>query len=116
LQAIPAAANTIKEMLADQAAPSQQIDNLISRYLRVRDSSAIDRLEHELTAIFAGGVDHAADIVAGLEALRHTFRDTRVSQQQGARVVSDPPSRTRAVFRDQRKLRSTHRPGILVKT
>jgi hypothetical protein len=69
LQSIPTAANTIKAMLADQAAPSQQIDDLISRYLRVRDSSSIDKLEHELTAIFAGGVDHAADIVAGLESL-----------------------------------------------
>jgi len=99
LQSIPAAANTIKEMLVDQAAPSQQIDDLISRYLRVRDSSAIDKLEHELTAIFAGGVDHAARIVAGLEVLGHTR-----APQQETHVFKNPAgSRIRAAFQNNNR-------------
>ena len=114
MQSIPTAANTIKEMLADQAAPSQQIDDIISRYLQVRDSSSIDKLEHELMAIFAGGVDHAADIVAGLEALPRTLRDTPISPQQGARDVGNAPSRVRATFRDSRPRRFTGRIGTPV--
>jgi hypothetical protein len=118
LQTIPAAATTIKEEMlnVDQAASSQQIDDIISRYLRVRDSSAIDKLENELAAIFASGVDHAARVVAGLESLPRTVNDTRVSPQQGARVVSDSGSRIRAAFRDSRPRRFTGRTGPSVKT
>jgi len=117
LQAIPAAANTIREMLADQAAPSQQIDDIISRYLRVRDSSAIEQIENELAAIFASGVDHAGRVVADLESLPRTFRDTRVSPpQQGARDVGDSGSRIRAAIRESRPRRFAGRIGPPVKT
>jgi hypothetical protein len=110
LQAIPAAANAIKEMLdADQAASSQQIDDIISRYLQVRDSSAIEQIENELAAIFAGGVDHAARVVAGLELLPRTV-DIRVPPQQIARVVvGDSRSRIRVAFRDNRPRRFASR-------
>jgi len=117
LQTIPAAANTIKAILSvDQAASSQQIDDIISRYLRVRDSSAIDKLENELAAIFASGVDQAARVVASLESLPRTVNDMRVSPQQGARVVGDSGSRIRAAFRDSRPRRFTGRTGPSVKT
>jgi len=117
LQTIPAAANTIKETLnADQAASSQQIDDIISRYLRVRDSSAIEQIENELAAIFASGVDHAARVVADLESLPRTFRDTRVSPQQGARVVEDSGSRIRAAIQNNRPRRFAGRIGPPVKT
>jgi hypothetical protein len=117
LQTIPAAANTIKEKLnADQAASSQQIDDIISRYLRVRDSSSIDKLENELAAIFASGVDHAARVVAGLESLPRTVNDMCVSQQQGARIVGDSASRIRAAFRDSRPRRFADRIGPSLKT
>jgi hypothetical protein len=118
LQTIPAAATTIKEEMlnVDQAASSQQIDDIISRYLRVRDSSAIDKLENELAAIFASGVDHAARVVAGLESLPRTVNDARVSPQQGARVVSDSGSRIRAAFRNNRPPRFAGRIGPPVKT
>jgi hypothetical protein len=107
LQAIPAAATTIKEMLnADPAASSQAIDDVISRYLRVRGSSAIDKLEHELTAIFLGGVIHAVRIVTGLEAL---------GQKQETHVAKNPAgSRIRATFRDNRPRRFPGRIGAPV--
>jgi hypothetical protein len=117
LQTIPAAANTIKEKLsADQAASSQQIDDIISRYLRVRDSSAIDKLENELAAIFASGVDHAARVVADLESLPRTLHDPRVSPQPGARVVGDSGSRIRAAIRDNHPRRFAGRIGPPGKT
>jgi hypothetical protein len=116
LQTIPAAATTIKEKLnADQAISSQQIDDIISRYLRVRDSSAIEQIENELAAIFASGVHHAARVVAGLESLPRTVKvnDMRVSPQQGARVFAD--SRIRVAFRNNRPQRFTGRTGTPVK-
>jgi K+-transporting ATPase c subunit len=117
LQTIPAAANTIKAILsADQAASSQQIDDIISRYLRVRDSSAIEQIENELAAIFASGVDQAASVVADLESLPRILRDTRVSPQQGARVVGDSGSRLRAAIRNNRPSRFADRIGPSVKT
>lgn len=115
LQSIPDAGTAIKERLnADQAAPSQQIDDIISRYLRVRDSSAIEQVENELAAIFASGVDHAARVVAGLESLPRTV-DIRVSTQQGARVVADSRSRLREAIQDNRPRRFTNRVGVPVK-
>jgi hypothetical protein len=117
LQTIPAAANTIKAILSvDQAASSQQIDDIISRYLRVRDSSAIEQIENELAAIFASGVDHAARVVADLESLPRTLRDTRVSPQQGVGVVGDSGSRIRAAIRNNRPPRFASRIGPPLKT
>jgi hypothetical protein len=112
LQTIPTA---IKEMLAvDQAASSQQIDDIISRYLRVRDSASIDKLENELTAIFASGVDHAAHVVAGLELLPRTPNGMRAEQE--LRVFKNPAEpRIRAAFRNNRPQRFANRIGVPVK-
>ena len=116
MQTIPDATTAIKEKLnADQAASSQQIDDIISRYLRVRDSSAIDKLENELAAIFAGGVDHAARVVSGLESLPRTVNE-RVSPQQGARVFADSRLRIRVAIQNNRPPRFAGRIGPSVKT
>jgi hypothetical protein len=116
LRTIPAAANTFKETLnADQAASSQQIDDIISRYQRVRDSSAIEQIENELAAIFASGVDHAARVVADLESLPRTVNDMRVSPQQGVRVFADSRSGIRVAIRNNRPPRFAGRIGPPVK-
>jgi hypothetical protein len=117
LQTIPAAATAIKEMLAaDQAASSQQIDDIISRYLRVRDSAAVEPIENELAAIFASGVDHAARVVAGLELLPRTPNGMRASPQQEPRVFKNPAvPRIRAAFRNNRPQRFADRIGVPVK-
>lgn len=117
LQTIPAAATAIKEMFdADQAALSQQIDDIISRYLRVRDSATLEFIENELTAIFASGIDHAARVVAGLELLPRTPKGMRVSPQQESRVFRNPTGpRIRAAFPNNRPQRFTNRIGVPVK-
>jgi hypothetical protein len=112
LQTIPDATTAIKEKLnADQAASSQQIDDIISRYLRVRDSSVIEQIENELATIFASGVDQAARVVADLESLPRTMRATHVSPQQGVCIVGSSGSRLRAAIRNNRPSRFTNKVG-----
>jgi hypothetical protein len=114
LQTIPDATTAIKEKLnADQGAPSEQIDDIISRYLHVRDSASSEYIGNELAAMFADSVDRAARTVASLETLRRTLRDTRALQQR-AGVFVNLRARMRAAFRDNRLPCFAGRTGFLV--
>jgi hypothetical protein len=109
LQTIPAA---VKAMLnTGQETPAHHIDDLIVRYLRVRDSSSIDKLEYELTAIFAGGMAHAAHVVAGLEAMQSVSSHTRASQQE-VQARNDARPHTRARPGNSRQLGFITRAGV----
>jgi hypothetical protein len=111
LQTIPAA---VKAMLnTGQETPAHHIDDLIARYLRVRDSSSIDKLEYELTAVFADGMAHAARVVAGLEAMQSVSSHTRAQQEVQARNDSRP--HTRAWPGNSRQLGFITRAGVPVK-
>jgi hypothetical protein len=115
LQTIPDVTTAIKEKLnADQGAPSQQIDDIISRYLHVRDSASSEYIGNELAAMFADSVDRAARTVAGLESLRRTLRDTRALQQR-AGVFVNLRARMRPGFRDNCLPCFAGRTGFLVK-
>jgi hypothetical protein len=112
LQTIPAA---VKAMLnTDRETPAHHIDDLIVRYLRVRDSSSIDKLEYELTAVFAGGMAHAARVVAGLEAMQSVSSHTRASQQE-VQARNDSRPHTRARPGNSRQLGFIARAGVPVK-
>ena len=113
MQTIPTAATAIKEMLAaDQAASSQQIDDIISRYLRVRDSAAVEPIENELAAIFASGVDHAARVVAGLELLPRTLTGMGAYHRNKNRAFSEiPPGHASA-----RRFATTARSALLTES
>jgi class 3 adenylate cyclase len=112
LQTIPDATTAIKEKLnADQGAPSEQIDDIISRYLHVRDSASSEQIGNELTAVFADGLDRAARIVANLEASRRMLDETRSLQQQ-AHVFIDLRSRLHPAFRENRLPRFSSKAGV----
>lgn len=114
-RSIPA---SVKAMLrAEDATSSHDINELLARYLRVRDSSSIDRLEHELTALFASGVERAAQIIAGLEELRHTSSPVAhtLHVQLETNSMNSSPARSRVWRGNYSPLRSDVRTGASMK-